>query len=256
MRRGWSREPSSASRRTRQGVWGCSDRRSAPYGCPVAVYHDRHGIFGTQQVPDLTYPTLPLTKSEPTQVERALEELSIRSIAARSPQAKGRVERLFGTRQDRLVSELRLDGVTTMEEANTFLATFLPRFNTRFCVPAADPDSTHQACPDGLDLDHVLAFRSLRTVGADNTVRLGKHCIHLLPSRDRMHFARGQVEIAEHLDGHLTVHYQGGLIASTEAPEEAPLLRARGRPRPLSRTPQGSSDGRGCMSKRESPPSE
>lgn len=97
-----------------------------------------------------------------------------------------------------------------------------------------EPNIAYRPSPRHLDLDHVLAVRYLRRVGADNTVRLGQHRLQLLPFRDRQHFATCQVEIAEHLDGKLTVHYQGVLIGSADAPEEAPLLRARGGPRPSS----------------------
>lgn len=205
------------------------------HGCPLAVYHDLHGIFGVPQVPDERYPLLGLKRTGPTQVERALEDLSIRSIPARSPQAKGRVERLFGTLQDRLVSELRLAGDATLADANAFLLTFLPRFNDRCAVPPAQEGSVYRPPPADLDLDGIFAFRYLRTVGADNTVRLGEHRLQLLPSKERMHFAKCRVEVAEHLDGRVTVHYQGAVLMTKAAPEEAPLLRARTGPRPPSR---------------------
>lgn len=233
-------------------------------GCPLAVYHDRHGIFGITQVPDDRYPLLGLKRNEPTQVERALEDLSIRSIPARSPQAKGRVERLFGTLQDRLVSEMRLEGIDTLEGANAYLQRFLPRFNDRFAVPPAQEGSAYRLPPDHLALDGVFAFRYLRTVGADNTVRLGEHRLQLLPSQERRHFAKCRVEVAEHLDGRVTVQYQGVVIGTKEAPEEAPRLRARGGPRPPSRTPEGTrtaedAQGKGTSSRpserRRNPPS-
>lgn len=130
-------------------LWQLLERQ----GRPLALYHDRHSIFRP--------PTTPAERQDPqhglderadalagrqprTQFGRALEQLGITSIAARSPQAKGRVERLFGTLQVRLVVELRLAGVNTLKAANTFLLTYLPRFNAQFAVPAATPDSAYR----------------------------------------------------------------------------------------------------------------
>ena len=91
-----------------------------------------------------------------TQVGRALQELGVQLIVALSPQAKGRIERLWGTFQDRLVSELRLAGATTVEEANQVLWAFLPRFNARFAVPPAQPGSAYRPVEPGLCLEGVL----------------------------------------------------------------------------------------------------
>ena len=106
-------------------------------GVPVALYVDRHGVFRRQKHAPLTVEEELAGGPLPTQVGRALAELGIRVIHALSPQAKGRVERLFGTLQDRLVAELRLAGVRTLDEANRALGRFLPAFNARFAVPAA-----------------------------------------------------------------------------------------------------------------------
>ena len=98
-------------------------------GIPLAVYSDRHAVFKHTGEPRQK-------PAGPTQFARAIEELGIRQIFAGSPQAKGRVERTAGTFQDRLVAELRLAGVTTIDEANEVLHRFLPRFNEKFGVPA------------------------------------------------------------------------------------------------------------------------
>jgi transposase len=194
------------------------------YGIPLAVYHDRHGIFGQ----------LPLTqdpvgrRTEPTQVERALQELGIGSIAARSPQAKGRIERLFGTLQSRLVSELRLAGSSTRSEAEALLGPFLLCFNQRFGVPAQEPQSAYRVLPAELHLGQICCFKYTRTVAADNTVRLGEHRLQILPDRSRMSYTHAQVEVQERLDGSMAVYYRGECLATTEAPAEAPVLRARG----------------------------
>src|SRR5947209_13580270 len=94
-----------------------------------------------------------------TQVSRALAELGIRSIPAHSPQAKGRIERCFGTLQDRLVTELRLADITSMDAANAFLPAFLTRFNKQFAVPARHPGSAFRPLDPTSDLAGILCFR-------------------------------------------------------------------------------------------------
>lgn len=106
------------------------------HGCPLALYHDRHSIF-TQARHAIEQDSLAEQlqgQQTPTQFGRVLSELGIRSIAARSPQAKGRVERLFGILQARLVIELRLAGASTLAQANALLADYLPRFNRHFAL--------------------------------------------------------------------------------------------------------------------------
>jgi hypothetical protein len=194
-------------------------------GIPLALYSDRHSIFSVnvKQAESLEEQ---LAGARPaTQFGRALRELGIQSILARSPQAKGRIERLWGTFQDRLVSELRLAGATTLEEANQVLWQFLPRCNTRFAVPPSLPGSAYRP-PGGLDLAGVLCFKHQRTVAKDNTVRLQGHTLQLLPGPQRCSYARARVEVQERLDGSLAVCFQGNLIASRPAPPHAVTLRA------------------------------
>ena len=107
-----------------------------------------------------------------TQLGRALEAAAIAWVAARSPQAKGRVERLWGTAQDRLVIELRLAGATTLEEANVVLAAWVPRHNARFAVAAADPEPAWRPLPGGLAPEELLCFRHGRVVARDGTFTL------------------------------------------------------------------------------------
>ena len=145
--------------------------------------------------------------------------------------AKGRVERLWGTFQDRLTSELRLAGVQTMTDAQGLVEWFLPRFNSQFGVPAAQPGSAYRPVPAGFALEQVFCFKYERTVAADNTVPLGEHRLQLLASRERRSFARTTVEVHERLDGSLAVYYQGRQVGHKAAPAEAPVLRARGLPR-------------------------
>ena len=118
-------------------------------GVPMAVYTDGHAVFQPRRCPsDLSQ--VP-RKGPSTQWSRALQELGVTQILAHSPQAKGRVERANGTFQDRLVAELRLVGASTLEEANQALSDFLPRFNQRFRVPAAQPESAYRPVEVGRD---------------------------------------------------------------------------------------------------------
>jgi transposase len=196
-------------------------------GRPLALYHDRHGIFQRGPKEPETLAEQLTGKREPTQFGRLLEELEITSISAHSPQAKGRIERLFGTFQDRLVVELRLAQAKTVEEANRVLEGFLPRYNKRFAVPALEPGLAYRPLFKGLRLQEVFCFKYQRTVGADNTVKLGEHRLQLEPSAQRDSYAHLRVEVHERLDGSLAVYYERKRVGSQEAPKEAPALRAR-----------------------------
>jgi len=196
-------------------------------GRPFAVYHDRHGIFRST-TKEMTRAEELTGEREPTQFGRLLDELGITSIPARSPQAKGRVERLFGTLQDRLVSMLRLAGATNETQATACLADFLDDFNARFTVAAAEEGACYRAMEAGIDADTLFCFKYQRTVGMDNTVRFGGARLQLLPGPRRRSWARAAVEVQERLDGSLAVSYHGECLATTPAPLEAPLLRARG----------------------------
>src|SRR5216683_3502084 len=198
-------------------------------GRPLALYHDRHSIFTHTSLAteaDSVQEQL-AGKQEPTQFGRLLQELEITFIAARSPQAKGRVERLFGTLQDRLVVELRLAGASTLEQANAVLQAYLPRFNAQFAVEAAAPGLAYRPLPQTVDLETLCCFKYARTVALDNTVQLGEHRLQLLPDTQRRSYARAHVEVHERLDGSLAVYYAGRCLVCTPAPLEAPVLRAR-----------------------------
>jgi len=157
-----------------------------------------------------------------------LDELVITSIPARSPQAKGRVERLFETLQDRLTSMLRLAGATNEAEATACLPDFLADYNPRFMVPAAEEGAYYRAWDAAIDPDTLFCFKYQRTVGMDNTVRFSGERLQLLPGARRRSWARAVVEVHERLNGSLAVYYAGECLATTAAPLEAPLLRARG----------------------------
>ena len=174
-------------------------------GVPLALYSDRHGVFrATAQQR--------AGRGGSTQFARAMAELGVRLIFARSPQAKGRVERTAGTFQDRLVTELRLAQATTIAEAQTVLERFLPRFNARFRVPAAQPEPAYRPLDPALDLGAILAFRHVRTVARDNTVKYRWRTLQLLPGPERPSYAGARVEVLERPGGELAVRHEGETI--------------------------------------------
>ncbi len=166
-----------------------------------------------------------------TQVGRALGQLGIGSVRAHSPQAKGRVERLFGTLQDRLVVELRLAGMTTLDQANAFLPDFLARFNRRFGVPATQDVPAFQPLPAGCDPWQICCLCYERVVANDGTIGFGGRRLQLHPHAGRASLTRATVAVREHLDGSLSVWHGPHLLTTTAAPQDTPRLRARGGPR-------------------------
>lgn len=139
------------------------------YGLPVSVYLDKHTTYKSQR--ELTVEEELAGVLQPlSQFERALEELGVAVIHAHSPQAKGRVERLFGTLQDRLVKEMRLRGISSREAANAFLREYLPGYNRRFGVRPANPIDVHVKLERGFNLDRYLCLKTDRTVRNDHTV--------------------------------------------------------------------------------------
>ena len=186
-------------------------------GVPLALYSDRHAVFkyvpGSHQSP------------APTQFGRAMAELGVEQIFARSPEAKGRVERANGTFQDRLVTELRLAGARTISEANQVLWAFLTRFNKRFGVPPAQSTNAYRSPDPDLNLAGILCFKHSRKVARDNTVKYNWHTLQLLPSSERSTYVGAHVVVQERLDGKLVVCYQNQIVPTQEAPPRPGVLR-------------------------------
>ena len=190
-------------------------------GVPIALYGDRHGVFKFSGKPRHIQPPV-----EATHFSRAMVELGIQQIFARSPQAKGRVERMAGTFQDRLVTELRLAGAGTIDQANTLLRDFLPRFNGQFGVPAELPEPAYRTWDPQRVLAEVLCFKHTRKVARDNTVKYQWRTLQLFPSAERPSYAGLHVEVLEHTDGRLQIRYQDEIIPCRQAPPRPGVLRA------------------------------
>ncbi len=196
-------------------------------GLPAAVYTDSHGLF-VRNDRHWTLAEELQGYQTPTQVGAALQALGIHHLVAESPQAKGRIERLWATCQDRLVAELRLAGITSLAAGNVFLATtFLPAFNAQFAVPAALAASAYRPVPRGLDLVRVCAFHYARRVALDNTVRVDDVTLQLQPGSGRRGYSRAMADVVHCLDGSWRVYVANRLITTTPAPPDPGQLRAR-----------------------------
>ena len=184
---------------------------------PLALYTDRHPVFKHRPENQPAWTS--------TQFGRAMKELAVQLIFALSPQAKGRVERTAGTFQGRLITELRLAGAGTIEEAKAVLKQFLPRYNRRFRVPPICPDPEFRPVEPGLRLEHVLCFKHRRRVARDNTVKFHRHTLQILPSQQRRSYAGAVVVVLQGLEGRLSLQHEGRIIASQDAPPSPGALR-------------------------------
>lgn len=196
------------------------------HGIPLGLYTDRHTIFEVSRgrVPAIEQQ---LTELVPrTHVGRALDELDIAWIPATSPQAKGRVEREWGTLQDRLVSELRRARTATREEANALLARFLPRHNARFRVPPRIDEPAWRPWTGPWPPASVLSFHYPRRVASDGTLEWDGASLRV-PRAEGGGRGRRWVTLEEHLDGSLWARDGTAHVRLTDAPASAPILRAR-----------------------------
>ena len=164
------------------------------YGLPMSIYSDRH----------TTYKSTDKNKEALSQFERALSELGIELIHANTPQAKGRVERLFRTLQDRLVKEIRLKNIMGIETANNFLKEYLPVFNSKFNVIAFDNTNVNVKIDKTVNLGDYLCIKQERTVKNDNTISYNSKLYQLEPG-----IRAKKVTIEEHIDGSMSIKYNG-----------------------------------------------
>ena len=179
------------------------------HGLPMAVYLDRHTTYKSPAKASIEEE---LDNQRPlSQFERALKELGVEVIHATSAPAKGRVERLFGTLQDRLVKEMRLRGIRTIQEGNTFLRQYLPVYNRRFSVPPQERSNLHRPLPLGINLDSILCIQTERTLRNDFTVA---HNSKLYQIEDRTHATR--VRVHEQMDGSIKMFSRGQALRFRE----------------------------------------
>lgn len=184
-------------------------------GIPQSLYMDKR--LSSRKEAELA------KESPQSQFERILGKLGIELITAHSPQAKGRIERLFETFQDRLVKELRRAGVKTLKQANAVLKRFLRKYNQRFTRKAEQIESAFVPWPGTHRIDDLLVFQYNRTVRNDNTISFNKHILQLSPTRERSSYAKAKVNLHQCLNGTLTVHYQGLQIAAFEHKPNVPI---------------------------------
>jgi transposase len=179
------------------------------YGIPQSVYLDNHTTYKSpkkQSIEDELKNEISLS-----QFERAADELSIDVIHADSPQAKGRVERIFRTFQDRLVKDLRLEGIKTIDEANDHLRYFLPKYTKRFAVKARKIDDLHRPIPDGMDLDGILCVKTPRVLRNDFTVAHDRKLYQIL---DNVRTKKLMVE--DRLNGSVVIRHKDAVLKFKE----------------------------------------
>ncbi len=185
---------------------------SKKYGLPMKVYLDRHTTYKSTARPTIQDE---LDQVEPlSQFERALKELGVEVLHAHSPQAKGRIERLFRTLQDRLVKEMRLRGIRTLEEANQFLEEYLPVYNRRFSVCPKGKDNFHRPLPKGLVLDTILCIKTERSLRNDFTVAHNRKLYQIEDS-----VKASKVTVQERVDGSMIMTHQGRSLRFKEITE-------------------------------------
>ena len=168
----------------------------ARYGVPGACYSDRHSIFTKHDPEDLV----------PTQLERALGALGCEAIQATTPQAKGRIERVFQTLQDRLVKAMRLGGIASLEAGNTFLDAYLPEHNARFAQPPRAPEDAHLAWQGSAEaLSRICAVHHERTLSRNLILsfRGQRYIVLVTEDRPRYRLRERRITVCEHLDGRI-----------------------------------------------------
>lgn len=180
------------------------------YGLPQNLYIDRHSTYKAVK----KNPTIEdeLNNREPeSQVQRALHEFGVDVTFAHSAPAKGRIERLFRTFQDRLVKEMRLKGIKSVKEGNKFLRYYLPIYNRRFMVEAIEKGNLHRPLPKGIDLDRILCKKTERSLNKDSTVAHDKKLYHVLDKT-----CAKKVMVEERIDGKMLITHKGEALKYRE----------------------------------------
>lgn len=195
-------------------------------GLFTSLYVDKASHFTTTRHMGIHYSTNP--EQDETQIERALRELDITLIPANSPQAKGRIERLFGVLQDRLIKEMRLAQIKNYQQANNFLLNFfLPDYNARFAIK--NVQSIFRPLPKSINLDTVFCVKLQRTVNNDNTIQVYNQLIQIKPSHYYRSFAKRKVEVCITEHNRIFVIFNNKIIARNLLPNDNPTVKKQRR---------------------------
>ncbi len=188
-------------------------RYARKYGIPQKAYLDKHTTYKSPGKPSLKDDTEPLSE-----FQRAMKELGVEVMHAHSPQAKGRVERLFRTFQDRLVKEMRLRGIKTVEEANKFSVKYLPKHNKKFAVKPKEKTDLHRKIPKGLNLDRILCIKTERVLRNDFTIAHNKKLYQI-----ENNIKAEKVTVEERISGTMVIAHNDTFLKFkeiTERPEK------------------------------------
>jgi len=209
-------------------TWGYLDLMReviSTHGVPLSLYADRHSIFHTTREPTIIEQlrdVVPLT-----QFGRAMDELGVTIIKAWTPQAKGRIERQWGTFQDRLVVALRLAGANTLEQAREVLKRFLKEYNQRFCLLPKQAAAVFRKAPPKTVLHKILCLKETRMVKKDHTVSFDGLVLQIPFCKKFPCIADRQVDVRQYRDGHLEIVYRGSIVALFSSEAIRRLLNTR-----------------------------
>jgi hypothetical protein len=171
-------------------------------GIPVSIYSDKRGVFRVNQG----------GKRGLTQFGRAMKELGIEIIYAHSAPAKGRVERAFETLQDRLVLEMRLLNISTIEEGNAYIRTYLAKHNLKYSVVPANPHNAHLPLKSNRPLKYILCSKYKRIVSKNLEVNYGNNIFQIVPDKTTLHLKKMEIDVIETLDGEIRLEHRGEKI--------------------------------------------
>ena len=189
------------------------------YGKPVALYSDKASVFHVNA-------RNPVSGDGYTQFGRAMGELNIETMCANTPQAKGRVERVNSTLQDRLVKEMRLAGISSIDAANGFAVGFMGDFNRRFARPALNAHDAHRPLLDAESLPEVFTWQEKRKVSRALTLHY-RRVMYILEDTDVARSAMGnRVDIIENENGEIRIRYKGHLLRSRTIEKEGHVRQA------------------------------
>lgn len=175
-------------------------------GLPLSIYSDKRGVFRVNQG----------GKKSLTQFGRAMKELGVEIIYAHSAPAKGRVERAFETLQDRLVLEMRLQNISTIEEGNAYIRTYLAKHNPKYSVEPKNPHNAHLPLKNNRHLKYILCLKHKRIVSKNLEVNYGNEIYQLVDDKTTRHLRKMEIDIIETLDGEIRLEHRGGKIEFRE----------------------------------------